>query len=103
MKIIIDELPPTLNKSTLYPSLKWKWIKRNPIQSRIIPGPVRVRILFHFTHMNRDIDNYLKAVFDLLQYWKVIENDNQIVELHARKKKSRKDFIEITIEPISQI
>ena len=49
--------------------------------------------------MNRDIDNYLKAIFDLLQYWKVIKNDNQIVELYAQKKKSRRDFIEIIIEP----
>ena len=99
MKIIIDELPPTLNKTTQYPSLKWSWIKRNPIKSWTISGPIRVQILFHFTHMNRDIDNYLKAIFDLLQYWKVIKNDNQIFELHAQKKKSRRDFIEIIIEP----
>ncbi len=51
MKIIIDELPPTLNKTTQYPSLKWS------------------------------------------------RNDNQIFELHAQKKKSRRDFIEIVIEP----
>ena len=51
------------------------------------------------SNIRRDIDNFLKAIFDLLEKSNVIKNDNLIYKLEVEKIKSQNECIELEIRP----
>lgn len=62
-----------------------------------IKAKVGIRLIFTFKSEKRcnqrDLDNCLKLVFDLLASNGILENDNQIVHLHAWKIHADKDGV----------
>lgn len=72
-----------------------------PLRGQMIEGYFRVDIDVFYPSMRQDLDNVLKGFLDCLQECKVIKNDNQCVEIHARKFVDKVNpRIEFTIEPI---
>ena len=61
-------------------------------------GPLSIKIEFRMKgKMDSDIDNMCTSIFDILADAEILENDKDIVELHAIKKEGYTDF-ETTIE-----
>lgn len=48
-----------------------------------ISGPVSVHIAVKRPRSNADLDNRIKPVLDLLQHYRVIENDKQVSRVEA--------------------
>lgn len=61
--------------------------------------PMRIGIHCGFSNMNKDIDNIVKPLLDILQK-KYTFNDRNIIELFLRKEKSSTEFIKIKIDYI---
>lgn len=90
-------MPPSLNniffnkphggraKTTEYKNWRdqaaWE-IRRQRVP--VIDGDVAVQVIIERPNVASDIDNRLKPIFDSMQAAGVIENDRQIVELHAK-------------------
>ena len=102
--MITIKIPPSINH--LYGNSKWggKYVKpegkawfyemqyllqSSPIKNKIITKECALHLTL-FTARYRDIDNILKAVFDVLQRAQVVENDNLIAELHLKRVKVKK-------------
>lgn len=63
-----------------------------------ILGETRVEYIFGLPSLFRgDLDNFLKPLNDILVKGGYMEDDRYIIELHARKVKSKKPFIKIKI------
>lgn len=54
------------------------------------PAEVRVTIHFYFNR-DRDIDNSLKALLDVLQEGIIIRNDSLVTEMHVYKHSDKKN------------
>lgn len=66
-----------------------------------IKGFFKLSVDVYHENMRPDLDNGLKILLDCLQSCKVIQNDRQCVEIHARKLIDKeKPRIEFTIEEI---
>lgn len=57
-----------------------------------------VNILFTVKKNNRDLDNMISTVFDLLQKAGIVSNDKIIDNLTASKYKEDKDYTKISVE-----
>lgn len=67
-----------------------------------IKGYFRLKIDIFHENMRPDLDNGFKIVLDCLQSCKVIENDRNCVEIHARKFVDKlSPRIEFTLEEIN--
>jgi Holliday junction resolvase RusA-like endonuclease len=100
MKFKIDELPPSTNQLKYHNSLKQNWIKRNLIKTnKKFSKPISLKMKIYTSNIRRDIDNFLKAIFDLLEKSNVIKNDNLIYKLEVEKIKSQSECIELEIRP----
>lgn len=64
-----------------------------------ISGKVRLWVMFHIKR-DIDLDNLLGGLCDILQKAGTIENDSQIMEIEAFKKKSATPKVEINLELI---
>jgi len=72
-----------------------------------IDRPMFIDVSFYFTKKGNedyptspffgDVDNHVKALLDNLQRTQIISNDRLVVEIHAIKKWSSEDYIEIEI------
>lgn len=94
IRIAIPDRPPSIwdmyeghgkNRHLSASYAKWRedagWFIRGVGEP--ISGPVSVHIAVRRPRANADIDNFLKAPLDLLQHYRVIENDKQVVRLSA--------------------
>lgn len=71
------------------------------IREKMITGYFKVEVDVFYPTMRQDLDNVLKGFLDCLQSCKVIKNDNQCVEIHARKFIDKVNpRIEFTIDEI---
>jgi Holliday junction resolvase RusA-like endonuclease len=66
-----------------------------------IEGHVGIEIDFHMKRKNKDLDNMLKALIDSLEH-RVIENDSNVFEIHARKHIGKVDSTSIKIYQSSE-
>lgn len=62
-----------------------------------IAGKLTVRIIFYMKR-DRDIDNAITSIFDLLQESGVIDNDKNIFSIEAIKQKTNEPKTEIQID-----
>lgn len=64
--------------------------------------PLRVNVLYEIKgNYHQDLDNALSSIFDCLTDYHVIQDDDLIVELSAKKSNGHKDWnIEIEIEQL---
>ena len=63
--------------------------------------PIRLICTWHVKNINSDLDNKsIKAVLDIMQEMKILENDNikHINGIEYKVIKDKKDFLEIEIE-----
>ncbi len=61
----------------------------------------KLRVDVYYDSMRPDLDNSFKILLDCLQSCKVIQNDRQCVEIHARKLIDKNDpRVEFEIEEI---
>lgn len=56
-----------------------------PLRGRNIKGLFKLSVDVYHENMRPDLDNCFKVLLDCLQMCKVIQNDRQCVEIHARK------------------
>ena len=65
-----------------------------------IKGPVDIRYVFHLKNIKmKDVDNCIKPLQDILEKAGYFENDRMIYRFTAEKIESKKDSIEIYIQP----
>jgi Holliday junction resolvase RusA-like endonuclease len=55
-------------------------------RDRMIEGPFKIEIDVFYPSRRADLDNSLKVVLDCLQRIKAFKNDNNCVEIHAKRK-----------------
>lgn len=76
-----------------------------PIRGSMIKGFFKICVDVYHENMRPDLDNAFKILLDCLQACKVIKNDRQCVEIHARKLVDKTDprvEFEIIEEKLSQ-
>ncbi len=78
--------------------VKLRWIQGYK-QLNPITEPVRVMIEFENKLMNKDIDNQISSILDILQSAGVIKNDKQVFQLSAVKHKGEGSCT-VTVEVI---
>lgn len=71
-----------------FEKMQWK-LQAGGNRNKMIVSECRVNISL-YTARYRDIDNILKAVFDLLQRAQFVENDNLVGELFIKRHKVKK-------------
>lgn len=54
-------------------------------RDKVIDGMFKLDVDVYYENMRPDLDNSFKILLDMLQTCKVIKNDRQCVEIHARK------------------
>lgn len=70
-------------------------------KTKQIKGEVEIYYKFYIKNYGlSDVDNFLKPIGDILVKAGIIEDDRKIVKLTAEKKRSKKDFIQITIKKV---
>ena len=71
------------------------------IREKMITGYFKLDLDVYYENMRPDLDNSFKILLDMLQNCRVIKNDRQCVEIHARKLVDKLNpRIEFTIEEI---
>lgn len=71
------------------------------IRGKNIQGFFKLDVDIYYKNMRPDLDNAFKVLLDCLQTCKVIKNDRQCMEIHARKIVDKKDpRVEFEIEEI---
>lgn len=66
-------------------------------------GLFKIAIDVFCSTMSHDLDNTLKVVLDCLQYCNAIKNDNQCIDIHARKFIDKKEpRIEFSLIPCDE-
>lgn len=104
MKISLDVNPLSSNRAwqgRRFKSADYKVFEKEvtallPV-GKSFKGYVRIDYSFYVKNFNRDVDNMIKTLQDLLVKRGYIKNDNSIVELHAVKIKSPVNKVEIDI------
>lgn len=105
-------LPPTLNHTYgqrgkirfMYKEAR-DWMDNAIWKFKYYKGvkPKAVTIIY-FLKFRRDIDSSLKLILDAMQKAQVVENDNDIVEMHIFKKRDHEDpRLEIEFYPEVEI
>jgi len=86
----------------------WEWTAGWEIKAQRIGkketylGKIDMIVDFYYSR-DRDIDNGLKVLLDLLQKQRIYKNDMQIVTLHVSKTKSEKPRVEIEIQQRKEV
>ncbi len=116
MKIEITGLRPASKKNNRrnfgrisLPSLAYVKFNRDvaeflfPYSHLHFTKPCRIDVLYEIKgNYHQDLDNALSSIFDCLTDYKIIEDDDLIVEVKSKKSNGHKDWkIEIDIEEIS--
>lgn len=71
------------------------------LREKMIEGYFKFYIDVYYENMRPDLDNSFKICLDMLQACRVIKNDRQCVEIHARKLIDKNSpRIEFTIEEV---
>lgn len=72
-------------------------------RKEMIQGDVSVTVIYSLVrHRRTDLDNLFKTLFDSIVNRGYIEDDTRIVEIHAKKVKSKVNTIYFSIEPYDQ-
>lgn len=85
-------------------SFWWQCPLHGKPDAPLIAGKFRLEIDVYFHKWACDLDNSLKIILDIMQRpCYIIANDNQCVEIHARKfVDAANPRIEFTVEPLTE-
>lgn len=71
------------------------------LREKTIEGYFRLTVDVYYENMRPDLDNSFKILLDMLQACRVIKNDRQCTEIHARKLVDKSDpRVEFEIDEI---
>lgn len=65
-----------------------------------LKGKIEVKMIFEIKGRDKDLDNLIVTINDMLQSAGIIENDKQIVKIRAIKEKEKEDKVFIIVEKI---
>lgn len=75
----------SLAKQQVLKEYEKKFYLQCPLRGRNMKGLFKLEVDVYHENMRPDLDNCFKVLLDCLQMCKVIKNDRQCVEIHARK------------------
>lgn len=84
-KVITINGHASLGKQQVLKEYEKKFYLQCSLRGRNIKGYFKLVVDVYHENMRPDLDNAFKILLDCLQQCKVIRNDRQCVEIHARK------------------
>ena len=86
-------------KTNAYKGYEQELLLRLP-KKKMTKGDIEIHYTFNVKNMNRDIDNMIKPLQDILVKKGYIEDDRNVVFFTARKWKSDIESFEVEILPV---